>query len=233
MTIPDDDAELGNPIWSALNSRQAPFALRRGRAARYPADVSPLAGLQAIDPEAFRDLAKLTPGEEPVGLFTAAAVPLPSDWVLVRERWIDQMVCTAPPPAIDLPVLELGAAAAVDMLALASATEPGPFSSGTPRMGRYIGLRDEGGRLVAMAGERLRLDRFTEISAVCTAPAFRGRGYAAALVVALSRAIFAEGRTPFLHVKTENGARLLYQRLGFQVRRAIRLTVVHPAQGEG
>lgn len=224
-----DEEPLDNAVWSALTSVHTPLALRRGRGAKYPADISPLAGMQAFDSDAFSDLAVLTRHGEQVAFFTPEPIAVPSAWAQIRARWIDQMICEEPPTATGQRFLELSPADDADMLALACATEPGPFLSNTPRMGRYIGLRDGQGRLVAMAGERLRLDRYTEISAVCTEPEFRGRGYAAALVVILSRAIFASGRTPFLHVKTENGARRVYERLGFQVRRAIRLTVVTPA----
>ena len=37
------------------------------------------------------------------------------------------------------------------------------------------------GELVAMAGERMKPDGFTELSGVCTAPGHRGLGYAGAL----------------------------------------------------
>jgi predicted GNAT family acetyltransferase len=77
-----------------------------------------------------------------------------------------------------------------------------------------------------MAGERLMLTNYTEISAVCTDPAFRGRGYASSLVKGLAAQALAEGCMPFLHVKRENGARGLYETLGFQIRRNIHLTVL-------
>ena len=77
-----------------------------------------------------------------------------------------------------------------------------------------------------MAGERLQLTGYTEISAVCTDPAFRGRGYAKALVIGLAAQVLSEGNLPFLHVKTENGARGLYEAIGFRVRRSIQLTVL-------
>jgi predicted GNAT family acetyltransferase len=79
---------------------------------------------------------------------------------------------------------------------------------------------------MAMAGERLQLEGFTEISAVCTAPEFRGQGLGRALVETFSSMLLSEGRTPFLHVKTENGAKQLYERIGFRVRSQIRLTVI-------
>ena len=77
-----------------------------------------------------------------------------------------------------------------------------------------------------MAGERLRLDGYTEISAVCTDPAFRGRGYAKALVRSLVSKAHAEGCTPFLHVKGEIAAKGLYEALGFDESRNLHLTVI-------
>jgi predicted GNAT family acetyltransferase len=122
--------------------------------------------------------------------------------------------------------LALSEADLPEMLALTAATEPGPFLPGTIRMGRYFGIRSETGRLIAMAGERLKLEGFTEISAVCTDPEFRGRGHAKALMRFLMALIFAEDKIPFLHVKAENEAMKLYQSLGFEVRRTMQLTVI-------
>ena len=116
------------------------------------------------------------------------------------------------------------------MLALTAATEPGPFLAETIQMGRYFGIRSNDGRLIAMAGERLKLDGFTEISAVCTAPEFRGRGFARTLVAYLVAQTLNEGKMAFLHVKAENGAKILYQKLGFCVRRTIQLIVISPAR---
>ena len=73
-----------------------------------------------------------------------------------------------------------------------------------------------------------RSSEFAEISAVCTHPEFRGRGYAGELTTFLAAQILAAGKTPFLHVKSENGAKVLYQKIGFHLRAAIRLTVISP-----
>jgi predicted GNAT family acetyltransferase len=217
---------LDNPIWNALNSSHSTLALVRGSAARYPDDVSPLAGLQTATAKAFADLGHLVPIGTEVGLFTTTPPDVPASWTVMRNLWIDQMVCERAEPATRTSLLELRQEDVPDMLALAAATEPGPFSEGTIRMGRYRGVRSAGGRLIAMAGERLRLDSFTEISAVCTASEFRGQGLGRTLVEALTSLLISEGRTPFLHVKTENGAKQLYERIGFRVRRQIRLTVI-------
>ena len=80
---------------------------------------------------------------------------------------------------------------------------------------------------MAMTGERMRMDGLTEVSAVCTWPEYRGRGLAAALVAFVSAQIRDEGRTPFLHVKLENtGAKSVYDRVGFRVRREITFRLV-------
>jgi predicted GNAT family acetyltransferase len=112
------------------------------------------------------------------------------------------------------------------MLALAGATKPGPFGPRTIELGRYIGIRHEG-TLIAMAGERMRLAGFTEISAVCVDPAHRGRGLAAAMMSILVGSILDRSETPFLHAfSTNRRAIALYRRLGFALRRRVHLAVL-------
>jgi ribosomal protein S18 acetylase RimI-like enzyme len=217
---------LDNPIYSALSTDQAPLALAHGLARRFPRDVSGFAGLPDGSPEAFADLRELAEPGDRLALVTVAPVEVPGDWELAGERWIDQMVLETPVEPIEgPPLVELGEADVPAMLALTAATQPGPFGARTYQLGRYLGIRD-GERLVAMAGERMRPQGATEISAVCTDPDYLGRGYAKTLMTTLIAGIFAAGRQPILHVKTENGAKHLYEKLGFRVRRPIRLTIV-------
>ena len=70
-------------------------------------------------------------------------------------------------------VIELTESDVPEMMALAEPTKPGPFGRRTRELGTYIGIR-RSGTLVAMAGERLRLPGFTEVSAVCTHLRSRG-----------------------------------------------------------
>jgi predicted GNAT family acetyltransferase len=136
-----------------------------------------------------------------------------------------QMVLSQPiaaTPAGPEPVI-LGAADVPDMLDLTERTRPGPFGPRTIELGRYIGVRSDGA-LTAMAGERMRFDRFVEVSAICVDPAHRGKGLAASLMVLLIQDIQAKGLTPFLHVFADNaGAIALYEKLGFVVRRTLNL----------
>jgi len=217
---------LDNPIWFALTTEHRILARSHGLARRYPPDVSPLAALLHPTNEAFADLQRLVSPGEHVALFTASPLDVPGDWQIDRSRWIDQMICevSLPPPA--LTPLQLGTTDVPEMLELTAATEPGPFLPQTIKMGSYFGIRASDGRLVAMAGERLLSTAFVEISAVCTHPEFRGRGYAQALTTFLAAQILAAGRIPFLHVKSENGAKVVYQKIGFRLRAAIYLTVI-------
>jgi predicted GNAT family acetyltransferase len=115
------------------------------------------------------------------------------------------------------------------MLALVEETKPGPFAPSTISLGGYRGLR-EGGELVCMAGERMHPGNWTEISAVCTAPAYQGRGLAASIVGSLVNDIHAHGRRPFLNVTTENvRARSLYEKLGFKERTRVTVRLLQPS----
>jgi hypothetical protein len=217
---------LDNPIWSALTTGHQHLARSHGLARRYPPDVSPFAAFLHPTEDAFVDLQRLVSPGEHVAFFTASPFDVPAGWQVDRSRWIDQMICEA---ALDLPPvapIPLGTTDIPEMLELTAATEPGPFSQQTIQMGSYFGIRATDGRLVAMAGERLQSTAFAEISAVCTLPEFRGRGYARALVTFVAAQILAAGKTPFLHVKSENGAKEVYQQIGFRLRSEIRLTVI-------
>jgi predicted GNAT family acetyltransferase len=232
--LPPCEAVLDNPIWHATTSTQRAMARQHGLAARYEADISPLAALREPGREALEDLRTLArPGEE-LWLLTDGPLDLPPCWYEVRSRYIDQMVadggCERPAPAC----LTLGEADAPEMAALVELTKPGPFLARTGRMGAYLGVRDavsagdgKAGRLLAMAGQRMNLAHYREISAVCSHPDARGRGLSKPLLQELMARIRAEGKTPFLHVKTENeGAKALYRQLGFTVRRLICFSVI-------
>ena len=123
-------------------------------------------------------------------------------------------------------LLELGPADSPEMLALTALTKPGPFGTRTHELGTYIGLREKG-KLVAMAGERLKVPGYTEISAVCTHPEHNGKGYAGLLMTEIMRRIRDRGETAFLHVRQDNARAItLYERLGFQARKLLHFAVL-------
>ena len=222
-----DPAQLERPTWSALTTRHASFALGNGLARRYPPDISPMSAVREVSEGSLQDLAALLAPGDIVGLFSAEPVAATRDLTVMFHKFVDQMIYegseTAPTASV---VAELTPADVPEMMHLVELTKPGPFAVRTIALGSYIGIRD-GGQLVAMAGERLRFDGFTEISGVCSHPDHRGRGYPSLLVSTLMRQILDRGDTPFLHIFNDNTrAAALYRKLGFSPRRSFTVTVL-------
>ena len=219
---------LDNPAWHSLELQPA-FAQGAGHARRYLPDVDPLAALEdGGPPEAWADLRPLIQPREGVHMLQPS-FEVPDDWRVLHQGTVVQMVGVEPPPPFDDIEFEaLGPEDGPEMLALASATKPGPFAARTHELGQFVGIRDNG-RLIAMAGERFVLPGMTEVSAVCTDPEYRGQGLAAALTAEISRQIFAREQQPFLHVVEENTtARRVYERIGFADRAIIEHVYVRP-----
>ena len=219
---------LDHPIWAALTTVQTQFGLGDLLARRYHPDFAPFAAVVAESPAAYQALHELLLPHEHVSLFSLAPVAPIAALRAERLGAIHQMVATRlDTRATDShDVITLGQSDAKDMSDLVQRAKPGPFGPRTPEMGNYIGIRDRG-RLVAMAGERMRLDGYVEISAVCVDEAWRGKGYAARLVNLLCKEIGRRGQTPFLHVLSDNRSAVeLYERLGFELRRVFFLTRV-------
>jgi GNAT superfamily N-acetyltransferase len=217
---------LDNPARAALLGPQAHMAQRCGAALRYPAEISPFVGLpDDLGPEAWDDLARLA---GPAGIVSTAGVtadPPPGWEVLMRIDGV-QLVADRVAAVRDADTVSLGPADVPEMLDLVARTRPGPFLPRTIEFGGYLGIRRDG-VLAAMAGERLRPPGWTEVSAVCTAPQFRGEGLATRLTLAVAAAIRDRGDTPFLHAAAENVSAIrLYSALGFRLRRRAMFVVV-------
>jgi predicted GNAT family acetyltransferase len=228
---------LDNPIWQALSTSHASSAETRDSARKFPRDVSMLAGFSEPTPENYDSLAALLGPDERVGLFLEAPAKPPLSCSIVSSVPLLQMLCenrSSPiaefePNGIRSTELELIALTQQDlpeMLALTKLTKPGPFEARTYEMGDYLGIRIDG-KLAAMAGERLRLPGYTEISAVCTHPDHLGNGYASVLMSKLMDRIFSRGELPFLHVRSENSRAVqVYERLGFTKRGSFHYVVL-------
>lgn len=224
---------LDNPIWNALTTMQGGFGERAGDAARFLPQVTALAGTAgAPTAESFSSLASLVHPGERAGLFLDQPMEIPDPLVRVDGAPLAQMIHEGPfpAPATDGDIGELGVADRPEMLALAEATRPGPFGTRTAELGTFLGIRDAG-RLIAMAGQRMRVPGRAEISAVCTDPGYLGRGLAARLVTAQLALLGGQGLSTFLHVKADNTRAIaLYERLGFRIRRRFTYVVVSRVQ---
>jgi len=224
---------LDRPIWQALTTRQSHLAQKAhlaqgtGRALRFTQDYALFAAAVDDSPESLAELAALIPAQGSVILLQAGAAPLPPGTVVQSQTAGLQMVLDRLTPGEPgFAVVPLTDDDAPEMLALATLTKPGPFFSRTHQLGDFIGVKQDG-RLVAMAGERMKPAGFTELSGVCTLPDHRGRGYAGGLMRIVTARILARGEVPFLHVYASNtGAIALYESLGFVPRSPVTMTVL-------
>jgi ribosomal protein S18 acetylase RimI-like enzyme len=223
---------LDNPIWNSLLTEHSPLAISNGLARRYPAAIGPLSGLTRQSAENYEALRVLAGPGGVVALFCTEPPSPPPGWTLIRGGLLTQMVCREPRSlapvtlALGEELRPLAAADVPEMVALAELTEPGPFRQRTIELGAFFGIFHSG-RLLAMAGQRMHLPKFVEVSAVCTHPDARGRGYARLLIGIVMEEIHRRGKTAFLHSFADNyGAIRVYESLGFTQRRTFELAVL-------
>jgi ribosomal protein S18 acetylase RimI-like enzyme len=226
------DHVLDNPVWHALTGPHAALAIGSGKARHYPRDVVPFSAIAEPTPAAYRDLAADLPPNTEARLHRPRDEPLPPGWEKLAAHPMLQMVADriegAAPDA--LTIVSLGEPDVEEMLELMAATNPGRFGPRTPTLGTYVGIRD-GDRLVAMAGERVRVPGFVELSAISTHPHARRRGYARHLTALLMRQALGRGERPFLHLRSTNTSALsVYTALGFKVRRELVSVWCKPAE---
>jgi predicted GNAT family acetyltransferase len=218
---------LDHPIWSALTTRQQALAEGGDLARRYPFAIAPFAATADASPQSFAALSTLMPRSEFAVLFTTDPVVAPAGFRIALAETGEQMIGAPADSSIrGVDVVSLGADDAAAMVQLAELTKPGPFTLRTHELGTFLGIRIDG-QLVAMVGERMKPANYTEITAVCVHPDHRGRGYAQALLGAISRQIVARGEIPFLHVFSHNEPAIaLYRRQGMEIRRRLYVTVL-------
>jgi ribosomal protein S18 acetylase RimI-like enzyme len=221
---------LDNPAWSALTTHQAQIALVEGMARRFPPEMAVHGALALPMPQAWQSMARLA--KVPVALFSSAPLAPPSGWTVTRDGELFEMVhentgAVAESQDLGLPIADLSEADLPEMSAIYEATRPGrKLCQRILKLGGFVGVRAEG-KLVAMAGLRMHLPGFREITKVATLPGFEGRGYATALVATLVQRIREHKECPFLTVHTGNlRAVEIYRRQGFRERIRLHSTSV-------
>lgn len=215
------DDFLYNPVYNALLSGDKRLGFGNSKARTFHEEVSPFAGFEDGYADGFNELFELLPPGHYILYATPAHIEIPERWKLIEKVEGVQMIFNGSkekmPVQEDLVPLET--THVHEMLALAKLTKPGPFGTRTIEFGHYFGIFVND-KLVAMAGQRMHVHEFTEISAVCTHPDYVGKGYASELVKQQVNLIVGEGKTPFLHVRADNkGAIRVYERLGFTINR--------------
>jgi len=195
-------------------------------------EVTALGAFREPTREGYESLAGLLGAHGTIGLFLEMPYQPLAGWEFIAGAPLLQMICgngSAPSNSrVDSgpEIVELGDADSPEMIELTALTKPGPFGKRTHELGTYLGIRREG-KLVAMAGERMKVPGWTEVSAVCTHPEHTGHGYARILMMEVMQRIRSRGETPFLHVREDNVRAIeLYQRLGFHQRVRLHFAVL-------
>ncbi|WP_276482171.1 GNAT family N-acetyltransferase [Paraflavitalea pollutisoli] len=218
----DRFAALDNPAWWALSGTQQTFATGNTYVRRYRRDILPFAAFDHGHGDKIVQLdSLLLPGEV---FFLIGELPaLPANWTILQELPCAQMIhqTRVTPPAGAVTVTPLHDQHQKALYNLIQQVQPGYYEPRTQQLGSYYGIFEEE-RLVAVAGERMRLQELTELSAICTDPAYTGRQYAQHLIAHLCNTNLDQGIIPFLHVLESNERAIrLYEYLGFVRRRTI------------
>lgn len=211
---------LDNPVWHSLNSRLGHLSDGGPQARKFRSDISPLCGVTDSMLDHLETIQSLYGSGDTLSVLQGHAVSAAPSFVIRNEATVVQLVnekgCIGDFNEPDWS--ELGADHRFEMLELARLTKPGPFEENTYLLGGFIGVFEKS-KLVAMAGERLKLPGYSEVSGVCTHPDHRGNGYAKSLSAIITRRILERNESAFIHAYGHNEIALtLYGNLGFQRR---------------
>ena len=214
---------LDRPIWTSLNSVHAKYSIGSKLARRFRDNISPFAAAQDESAQSLLKLAELLPEGGSIFVAQANKIVCPPGTRAAMRASAAQMLFDDCEIRLENnhTIERLSKTDTSDMLALADLTNPGPFEEQTHLLGEFFGVKQDG-RLIAMAGERLKQPGFTEISGVCTHPDYQRQGLGRELCKTLMARILDRKERPYLHVFSNNtGAIKLYERLGFRIRKEI------------
>ena len=212
-----ENAVLDNPVWEALNGRQAEFAIKGDGVLKYRPDVFMFAGIPDDSSDTIEKVAELYKQGEIMGLM-GFKLDIEPYFKRVFDVQAYQMLADKAPEYNSVDYVRLTKDDSSQIEELVELTKPGPYRPNVIELGNYVGIKEDD-KLVAMVGERVKLDGYTEVSLVCTHPDYRGKGYAKTLSGVVIEDIIDRGDMPFLNVMTHNTAAFnLYNKLGFSTR---------------
>ena len=215
-------SKLDNPVWHSLNEAHRQFAVGDEELKFYLSNIAPFGGINSKDKQVLRKLDDCIQTDEPFFIIGNLPDAPPENYTVHFELICAQMIQTEPiEVSATEEIIYLNEVYNAPLTELVNQVQPGYFRKDTRLMGDYFGIFKEG-KLVAVTGERMRMDDFVEISAVVTHPDFTGRGYAKQLVAYTVNKNLAAGAMTYLHVAASNTPAIaLYEKLGFQHRPTI------------
>ncbi|MBI6118301.1 GNAT family N-acetyltransferase [Salegentibacter maritimus] len=216
-----EEEKLDNPVWYSLSEEHYKLSLEYHGIKFYQSEYCPFGGFidHKTPKEGINKYFLLTDN-----FYVVGDKPILTDKVQLKKELVcNQMLLNQ---EIDFGISELIIELKTtrqknDLFGLVNLVQPGYFKSKTSNLGNYYGIY-KNDKLVAVTGERMKMDKYTEISAVVTHPEHTGNAYAKQLIKHTANKIFKENKIPYLHVAESNtGAIKLYEKLGFLTRRKI------------
>ena len=212
--------KLDNPVWYSLSETHKNISINYHDVKFYDPAYCPFGGFIENNSIASQidEYSKLINH-----FFVVGEKPLFSGKIFLKNELICLQMILEKRIEINIgeKIVELDDMFAEALSKLVNEVQPGYFKKKTNLMGNYFGVLKEG-KLVSVTGERMKMNDFTEVSAVVTHPFYTGKGFAKQLVAHTANKIFDENKTPYLHVAETNfDAIRLYEKLGFKTRRRI------------
>lgn len=217
MTISEEN-KLDNPVWYSLSENHQEFSLDYGNTKFYHPDYGPFGSFTDLEKTAMatQEYSTLIDNFFIVGEKPEIAGTLKIAKELVCLQMVIYKKIQLP---IDVEIVKLTIDHNEILCDLVNLVQPGYFKNKTILLGNYYGIFKDN-QLIAITGERMKMNSFTEVSAIITHPEHTGKGYAKQLIAHVVNTIFDQDKIPFLHVSEHNlGAIALYEKLGFTTRR--------------
>lgn len=216
-----EEHKLDNPVWNSLNEFHERFSIDHKGVKIYNPEYCPFGGLKSTnDLTPFLDSLPLLINQ----IYVFGVNPLlKGKLFLSKEINCYQMILKK---SIDKDVVEeiielKSENQEKDLLNLVHSVLPDMLQNKSSELGKYFGIY-KNKKLIAVIGERMKMNKYTEISSIVTHSEHMGKGYAKQLIKHATDKIFKESKTPYLHVDISNiNAIELYKNLGFTIRRKI------------
>lgn len=212
--------KLDNPVWYSLLEVHKNLCVDYGTVKFYQPDYCPFGAFEnVIDTSAALDEYAQLSGN----FFVVGKKPSFSKKLVVKNELIclQMVIENMIELEDDNDIIKINNNYKDALFMLVNEVQPGYFKKNTFMVGDYYGILKED-KLIAVTGERMKMDGFTEVSAVVTHPDYTGKGYAKKLVAYTVNKMFTQNKLPYLHVAEKNIAAInLYEKLGFKTRRKI------------
>lgn len=216
-----ENYKLDNPIWNSLIETHKDVSIDYENVKFYKPEYCPFGGFIKTDnlKQSIDEYSTLVNS-----FFVVGEKPIFSEKIILNNNLIcNQMILEKNiGQNVQEEIVELtNKKHRTDLYNLVQLAYPGFFMKKTVDLGKYFGIY-KNNNLIAVTGERLKMDGYTEVSAVVTHPKHIGKGYAKQLITYVSNHIFSENKLPYLHVAETNFKAIkLYEKLGFKLRKKL------------